>query len=260
MGITRRCARAACTNAQPTGVREVAGRRESLCADDVMRLHTVNARRASMQRRPPFGGFWSELLLCKRGLETISLARPAIPNFASTWGIGARRRLRAQTRRTMRSTPRKARLWQIGVAHLMFQHHGAEPLGRVRPCITGARSDAYAPYTATRAGSLHAPVAGIMNPALTRGHVNPRSVRQPRHAAHIQRQRALARMRGCSRWATAGAAMTTRACRQPTRTERFDLQKGLRDRNSPTFTLSQNGYGACPVARAKLGAANMGSR
>ena len=27
------------------------------------------------------------------------------------------------------------------------------------------------------------------------------------------------------------------------RAERFDLEKGLRDRNSPTCTLSQNGYG-----------------
>ena len=32
------------------------------------------------------------------------------------------------------------------------------------------------------------------------------------------------------------------------RMERFDLQKGLRDRNSPTCTLSQNGYGACRFA------------
>ena len=31
-------------------------------------------------------------------------------------------------------------------------------------------------------------------------------------------------------------------------TERFDLQKGLRDRNSPTCTLSQNGYGDSSVS------------
>ena len=33
------------------------------------------------------------------------------------------------------------------------------------------------------------------------------------------------------------------------------LQKGLRDRNSPTCTLSQNGYGACQHPRTKLGIA-----
>ena len=31
-------------------------------------------------------------------------------------------------------------------------------------------------------------------------------------------------------------------------------RKGLRDRNSPTCTLSQNGYGACPFARRDIGA------
>ena len=32
-------------------------------------------------------------------------------------------------------------------------------------------------------------------------------------------------------------------------TERFDLQKGLRDRSSPTCTLSQNGYGESLILR-----------
>ena len=37
-------------------------------------------------------------------------------------------------------------------------------------------------------------------------------------------------------------------------TERFDLQKGLRDRNSPTCTLSQNGYGDSPVSNYEAAA------
>ena len=44
------------------------------------------------------------------------------------------------------------------------------------------------------------------------------------------------------------------------RTERFDLQKGLRDRNSPTCTLSQNGYGAGRTVRRQLGAQNVNGR
>ena len=36
------------------------------------------------------------------------------------------------------------------------------------------------------------------------------------------------------------------------RTERFDLQKRLRDRNSPTCTLSQNGYGEGVPARLRV--------